>query len=312
MKKKSEIRSLSAPWLPLRIGAPVWACSEWAGQVYPERTPRTAWLQWYSATFNTVEGNSTFYALPPIETFEKWAEQTLPGFQFSFKFPKQISHDAQLQHCQTLTRDFLSRIEVLAKADRLGPTFLQLGPAFGPDRLAHLESYLQSLPREFPWAVEVRHEAWFDADTAQPNAGNNSNEQRLNELLRRLAIDKVLFDSRPLFQSPPEDPIETESQARKPKTPVRQTVTAGRPMLRIVGRNRVELADRFFDQWAPIVAGWIRNGLNPTVFTHAPNDARAPELARRFLAALQKHLPDFELKLPQPAQRPQQLSFLEE
>lgn len=309
MTKRTDTALDSAPRLPLQIGAPVWACNEWAGQVYPNRTPRADWLRWYTRTFNTVEGNSTFYALPSITTFEKWAEQALPGFQFCFKFPKDISHDAKLQYCQESTQQFLSRLEVLAKANRLGPTFLQLGPSFSPDGFAILETYLRSLPREFPWAVEVRHEGWFDAEHAQDS--RNTNEARLDEMLARLNIDKVLFDSRPLFQSPPDDSIETESQARKPKTPLRHTVTARRPMLRIVGRNRVEMADRFFEDWARIVANWIHDGLQPIVFTHAPDDAKAPELARRFLTILQPHLPGFDLTLPKPIQPPSQLSFFE-
>jgi uncharacterized protein YecE (DUF72 family) len=293
----------TTPTLPLGIGAPVWACDQWAGQVYPHGTRRADWLAWYSRTFNVVEGNSTFYALPSANAFQKWAEQTASGFQFCFKFPREISHDSLLQHCQELTRHFLNRLEVLAKADRLGPTFLQLGPAFGPDRLDSLESYLRSLPREFPWAVEVRHPGWFDS---------NCNEQRLDALLQDLRIDKVLFDSRPLYQSPPDDAIETESQKRKPKTPIRRTVTGQLPMLRIVGRNRVEMADKFFIEWAPVIAQWIQDGVRPIVFTHAPDDAKAPALARRFLEILQPHVPGFSLTIPQPKRLQSQLSLFEE
>lgn len=143
-------------------------------------------------------------------------------------------------------------------------------------------------------------------------ANRRSNKKQLNELLSRLRIDKVLFGSRPLFQAPPDDAIETESQARKPKTPVRQTVTSERPMLRIVGRNRVELVDRFFDQWAPIIVRWINDGLTPIVFTQAPDDAKAPELARRLLATLQTLLPAFDLTLPRPTPSVTQLNFLDE
>jgi uncharacterized protein YecE (DUF72 family) len=306
----SQPRTDATPLLPLGIGAPVWACSEWAGQVYPLRTSRADWLRWYSRTFNLVEGNSTFYALPSLATFQKWAEQSVTGFQFCFKFPKEITHDLQLRHCQTATREFLDRLEILAKANRLGPTFLQLGPSFGPDRLDVLSSYLQSLPREFPWAVEVRHEGWFDAEAKQSDA--ESNEKRLDELLQRLRIDKVLFDSRALFQCPADDAIEIESQKRKPKTPLRRTVTGQRPMLRIVGRNRVEMTDSYFAEWAPLIANWIRDGLNPIVFTHAPDDAKAPELARRFLGILQTHLPQFDLTLPRPPQPSIQLSLFDD
>ena len=164
-------------------------------------------------------------------------------------------------------------IETLNSGHRLGPTFLQLGPAFGPDRLFILEHFLHNLPTDLPWAVEVRHPDWFDQD---------QNENALKQLLERFNIDKVLFDSRPLFQSPPDDKVEEAAQKRKPKTPVRQTVTGKHPMLRFIGRNDPSLCDHYIQQWAEIVAGWIQKGLQPFIFAHAPDDRFAPEIARRF------------------------------
>lgn len=292
----------SSPNWPLKIGCPVWACDRWADTVYPARTPRKDWLAWYTRTFNTVEGNSTFYALPTIEMSQRWAENSAVGFRFCLKFPRTISHDLQLVGADEETQKFLSCTQPLAAADRLGPTFLQLGPRFGPDRFHVLSEYLRKLPSDRKWAVELRHHDWFD---------QGSNEQRVNELLRSMGIDKVLFDSRPLYQSPPDDEIERASQGRKPKTPVRQTVTAGHPFLRIVGRNRVEMTDKYLDQWAPIVAGWISQGLQPYVFTHTPDDALAPQLAGRFIDRLRPLLDDSHLILPKPPASARQLSLLD-
>ncbi|MDG2220759.1 MAG: DUF72 domain-containing protein [Rubripirellula sp.] len=291
----------NSPHLPLMLGCPVWGCADWGGQVYPQKTPRSQWLQWYSRTFNTVEGNSTFYALPSIETTRRWASETANGFRFMLKFPRSISHDNELEGCQAETNTFVRCLEPLAESDRLGPTFLQLGPNFGPDRFEALSQYLTALPRGFQWAVEVRHLDWFDS---------GSHEGRLNELLRGLNIDKVLFDSRPLFATPPDDEIETRSQVRKPRTPIRQTTTGKHPVLRLVGRNRIELVNRFFDQWAPIVAKWIRDGLCPYVFTHAPDDRYAPSLARQFSSRLQQEFPNSSWQIPLPPSTPKQLSLL--
>jgi uncharacterized protein YecE (DUF72 family) len=293
----------TTPQWPLYLGCPIWACDQWAGEVYPAKTPRKNWLGWYSATFNTVEGNSTFYALPDSATFERWGSESADGFRFSLKFPREISHDAMLIGCDRALRSFLSGLEILAQAEKLGPTFLQLGPNFAPDRFHDLEHFVRQLPSDFPWAVELRHHAWFD---------RGEQENRINVLLRELAIDKVLFDSRPLFQSPPDDAIETKSQQRKPRTPVRQTVTGKRPMLRIVGRNQGDLVDRFFAQWSPIVAGWLRDGLQPYLFVHSPDDALAPALSRRFADHLNLVLPaNQQIRVPKPPSPPQQLSLLE-
>jgi len=289
--------------LPLFLGCPVWACGHWGGEVYPVRTPRKDWLHWYSRTFNTVEGNSTFYALPGPDAIQRWVEQTPDHFRFALKFPRTISHELELEHSQTATREFLQRIEPLREALRLGPTFLQLGPRFGPDRLPLLARFLDDLPRDFAWAVELRHHDWFDS---------GENEKRVNDLLRRLEIDKVLFDSRPLFQNPPDDEIEKVAQDRKPRTPVRQTVTGNHPMLRLVGRNRVELTDRFLNQWVPIIARWIQQGLNPYVFTHAPDDRFAVAFARRFAERLKIEMPKTDCSIPRPPAPVRQLSLLHE
>ncbi len=259
--------------LPLYLGCPVWNSAAWAGEVFPAGTPKSRWLGWYSQMFNTVEGNSTFYGLPSLDVARRWAEESAPGFRFALKMPQSISHQARLVGCERELESFIQIASVLHEADRLGPSFLQLPPTFGVDRAATLERFLDRLPNELPWAVELRHPDWFDQADA---------EQHVNGVLRSRGIDKVLFDSRPLYQCPPDDPVEAVSQTRKPKTPVRQTVTATRPMLRLVGRNRLELVESFIDQWIPIVARWVDNGLQPYVFTHAPDDAFAPRFAKRF------------------------------
>ena len=269
--------------LPLRLRCPVWNCAEWVGEIYPSGTPKSRWLHWYSRTFNTVEGNSTFYGLPSLDVARRWADHSVDGFRFALKVPQTISHDAMLIGCERELEAFLTFADVLHCADRLGPSFLQLPPAFGPNSAACMERFLDRLPRELPWAVEVRHHDWFDQSHA---------EQELNDMLRQRGINKVLFDSRPLYQAPPDDEIEAISQSRKPKTPVRQTVTSNHPMLRLVGRNRIELAEHYVQQWLPIIAQWINEGLEPYVFTHAPDDRFAPQFAKLFWQRYCQYLGD--------------------
>jgi uncharacterized protein YecE (DUF72 family) len=286
--------------LPYRIGCPVWACGEWRGTLFPEKAPRTSWLRHYSAVFGTVEGNSTFYTLPSVETARRWADEAADGFRFALKFPRAITHEAELVDCDAVTGRFLEILAALHERDRLGPSFLQLGPAFDGRRFDALARYLRSLPSEFPWAVEVRHADWFDEGRF---------ENALNQLLREVGMDRALFDSRALFSRPPSDEWEVESCRRKPRSPLRRTVTGPRPMLRLVGRNRIEEADPWLTEWAGPVAEWIRAGHEPYVFLHAPNDRHAPELAARFHEALRRHLPELpDLVIRPPANTPHEPS----
>ena len=254
----------------IRIGCPVWSCPQWRGQVYGPKSPRKNWLGDYSRVFSSVEGNSTFYGIPQPDTFKRWASETAAGFRFALKFPRAVSHEHQLIGAEKETAAFMDGLAILHEADRLGPTFLQLGPRFGPSRFAALKNYLNSLPQQFPYAVEVRHPDFF----------KEPYESQLNAMLREMGIDRVIFDSRPLFSAPPTDEIEGAAQSRKPKVPVRTDVTGSNPILRLVGRNDVSAVQPWVNEWSETIYGWFAEGKSPYVFAHTPDDAFAPKLAK--------------------------------
>ncbi len=248
-------------------------------------------MRWYSRKFNTAEGNSTFYGLPSESTFERWATQVPVGFAFCFKFPQAITHEAELdlRICRPALDVFLQRLSVLSRHGCLGPTFLQLSPQFSSLYRDRLETFLRALPSGLPWSVEVRHRDWFD---------EGADEAWFDSLLTELKIDRVLFDSRPLYRLPPSDDIEQESQRRKPRSPFRTTVTGDSPFVRLIGRNRFEEVEEYWDEWSKRIADWILAGLKPWIFTHAPDDAFAPqlvgELHTRVQSEIQSREPDFE------------------
>lgn len=272
----------SPPQLGYYLGCPVWACGDWTGTVFRSDARRADWLRQYTQAFNTVEGNSTFYAIPTLETSARWAADAAPGFRFALKFPQAISHERQLEQCDAELRRFLDVLEVIARADRLGPSFLQLPAQFGPGQLPTLRRFLKQLPPEFPYAVEVRHASFFAA---------GDQEKEFDDLLVEQGVDRVLFDSSILFDGPPADEHERESQRRKPRVPMRQTVTGRHPFVRFVGRDDVERSRPGLVAWAAVVASWLDQGLEPFFFTHSPNDAFAPATAQIFHAALRELRP---------------------
>lgn len=280
--------------MPYFLGCPVWTWPTWRGSIYPARAPQKKWLHYYSTKFSCVEGNSTFYGIPTPETVTRWAEETVDGFRFALKFPRAISHDKELVAAELETEAFLNLLNILNEHDRLGPTFLQLSPYFAANRFNALQQYLKNLPREFPYAVEVRHPDWFQPET----------EQRLDALLTELEIDRVIFDSRPLFSADPTDEYETKSQQRKPQVPIRKQTTGRFPFVRLIGRNQIELVDPWIEEWTDQVQSWIEEGLKPYVFTHAPDDEFAPQIARRFHDSLSRKLsklpslPEWEVAAP--------------
>ncbi|MEM8944568.1 MAG: DUF72 domain-containing protein [Planctomycetota bacterium] len=268
--------------LPYYLGCPGWADEGMVGLLY-STSNRQRWLAQYSGVFNSVEANNTFYGLPKLETARRWAESAVEGFQFVFKFPSVISHEKQLRNAGRETGEFLEVLNIFREADRLGPAFLQLPPFFDGGQLPELANYLSRLPREFQYSVETRHDDYFD---------QGSVEREFVQVLASHGIDRMLFDSRALYSAPPTDKWETISQQRKPKSPVRQTVTGKRPVLRLIGRNDVTTVRPWMQQWAKIVAGWIADGLTPYIFTHAPDNRFAPLAAEQFHQILSAEIPD--------------------
>lgn len=287
--------------LPYYLGCPVWTCPHWCGTVYGSNSKKPQWLREYTLTFNTVEGNSTFYALPKLDVARRWAEEAAEGFRFAFKFPQNISHVPRLQYDARDLAAFLQFLEVFAARGVLGDTFLQLPPHFSYRDFDALRRLLDGLPSQWNFAVESRHADWFDSASC---------ENQFCELLREKGMSRVLFDSRPLYSRPASDDAERESQSRKPKSPYRDTVTNRRPMLRLVGRNRLEEVESYLDQWSETISNWLTSGLEPYIFTHTPDDRHAPEMAQRLHNKIRAKLPHLPtLSWPNQKPQPQQLDL---
>ncbi|MGQ0415184.1 DUF72 domain-containing protein [Bacillus sp. HC-TM] len=164
------------------IGLPQWSHPKWV------RLGITS-LEEYARHFNCVEGNTTLYALPKPEVVLRWREQTTDDFRFCFKFPATISHQAALRHCDDLVTEFLTRMSPLAP--RIGQYWLQLPATFGPRELPALWHFLDSLPGEFNYGVEVRHPQFF---------AKGEEEQTLNRGLHQRGVNRVILDSRPVLR----------------------------------------------------------------------------------------------------------------
>lgn len=149
------------------IGGPIWANKTYVGKIYPTNAKEKDFLHHYTRQFNTIELNSTHYQSPTPAMIDRWKEEAAdspirPRFVYCPKFPQTISHDRALIAAESLTEEFVNA--VLNLEEFLGTTFLQLPPAFGPDRWPLLQNYLKSLPDDLEVAVEFRHPDWFSSE----------------------------------------------------------------------------------------------------------------------------------------------------
>ena len=255
------------------LGCPGWGLKSWVGRLFPPGTKHTDFLARYAEVFNTVEGNTTFYALPTPDVVARWNDATPTDFRFCFKFPRTISHDKLLIDVQAETAEFLDRIAPLAP--KVGSLFLQLPPRFGPQHLPMLRAFLTSLPRGHTYAVELRHDLFF--------AGGPEEDDAV-ALLRELAVDLVMMDARGLHSG--QALALADERARKPNLPVIMRATAQHPMIRCVPHESFDAGRHFVEPWAGQVATWIGQGKRPFFFMHAPDDTFAPENAYAFHAML--------------------------
>lgn len=285
--------------MTLYLGAPIWGLKEWAGNFFPPKSKQHDFLSLYSQRLNTVEGNTTFYSLPSAETADRWVEETPPGFKFCLKFPKIISHQLRLQQAEAETTAFVETLNRLG--DRVGPSFLQLSPTFSISNLQSLVSYLDTLPREFQYAVEVRHESFF----TEPG------EAALDDALRSRNIARITFDTRSLQRMETLlDEAIVKAREQKPRVPVRFTRTASFAFVRFLGHPDLGSDTDLLDEWAAKVAGWLEAGEDVFFFCHLPGDRDVPILIRDLYARVNALYPLPPLPDWGEADAPQQLSML--
>jgi uncharacterized protein YecE (DUF72 family) len=234
-----------------------------------------------------VEGNTTFYATPALDTVRSWAGQTGPDFRFLLKLPKPITHERRLADAAEPLRAFLAAIEPLGR--RVHALWIQLPPSFGPADLGALAGFLRGLPRGYRYCVEVRHRAFFDP---RP-------EQQLERVLGDAGAEWVIFDTTVLFGSPPVSDAERDAWRKKPRVPRRSRALTSHPVVRYIGRDDAARTVAGWRHWADAVAGWLREGRSPTVFIHTPDNVEALGLARRFHDEVRTRVPEVE-PLPEP------------
>lgn len=263
--------------MSIYFGCPVWSFKGWVGNFYPKGTKPTDFLREYASRLTTIEGNTTFYAVPAIKTIASWIEQTPETFRFCPKIPKAISHNGKLLDYVDRALQFVDVMRPLAS--RLGPMFLQLPPSYSPRLMDDLIKFLEAWPREFRLGVEVRHLDWFDAP----------HRDSLNQLLVSLNMARVVIDTRPIRGLEGDASIAgssyeslLEARERKPDVPVFLERTADFIFLRFIGHPELRQNFPMMDEWVEFLVHEMKQGASVFVFCHSPDNLIAPEICREF------------------------------
>ena len=263
--------------MTLYLGCPIWSYKGWVGSFYPEGTKQSDFLREYARRLNTVEGNTTFYAVPSAETLQRWAEEMPESFRFCPKLPRAISHTGKLQDHLAAAEQFVQ--VMIQLGPRLGPMFLQLPPRYAPTRLDDLRTFLEAWPEQISLAVEVRHADWFEAPQRED----------LNALLSELNKARVVIDTRPI-RSLSGDKILAgsvyermlQARERKPDLPIPIKREVGFTFLRYIGHPLMDQNTTFIQDWADHLASSLAEGKDAYVFCHCPDERLDPWLCREF------------------------------
>lgn len=219
----------------IRIGCQSWGYDDWVTPAggdlifYPAGTKRSEMLPFYSKVFDTIEVDSTLYAIPPATTFEKWHDETPDDFIFSLKFPREVTHDRRLSaESIPVALEFAERARLLK--DKLGVLLIQLPPSFdgSKENGKRLRLLLAQLPRDVRFAVEFRNRDWFIDWTF--------------EELERNGLTLGLVEGPWLPRE-----LMFESAAR---------LTADFAYIRIMGERDLEKFDRIYRRRDDVLASW--------------------------------------------------------
>jgi uncharacterized protein YecE (DUF72 family) len=265
------------------VGCPIWSWKGWVGNFYPEGTKPSEFLGEYTRRLTTVEGNTTFYAVPAQKTLEGWKEEMPETFRFCPKVPKAISHEGKLTENIERAREFIDIMSQLGT--RLGPMFLQLPPRYSPKLLGDLTAFLAQWPREIRLAVEVRHLDWFDAP----------HDDALNQVLTEHDMARVTIDTRPIRDLNGDEILAgsvyqslVEARERKPDVPVVPKRTSDFIFVRYIGHPEIEVNESYLKEWGDYVISPLQSGGDVYMFCHSPNNFAAPWLCRRIYSQVEK------------------------
>lgn len=143
----------------IHIGISGWRYAPWRGDFYPKGLTQKRELQFASRAVNSIEINGSFYALQRPERYAQWYAETPPGFVFSVKAPRFITHIRRLRDIHTPLANFFAS-GVLELKEKLGPILWQFPPSFKFD--AELfEHFLEQLPQTTQQAATLarQHDA---------------------------------------------------------------------------------------------------------------------------------------------------------
>jgi uncharacterized protein YecE (DUF72 family) len=238
------------------IGISGWRYEPWRGVFYPEGLVQHRELEYASRQLPTIEINGSFYSLQRPDSYAAWYAATPPGFMFSVKGNRFLTHILRLRDIDGPLANVLAS-GVFELHEKLGPFLWQFPPnfRFDPERMEHFLSLLPhdtdaalamarryeprmegkvsldaGKKRKLRHAVEIRHESFVD--------------EAFIALLRKYKVAMVVADT-------------------AGKWPNYEDVTADFMYLRLHGDKKLYASgysEEALERWADKIRAWTAGG----------------------------------------------------
>jgi uncharacterized protein YecE (DUF72 family) len=135
------------------IGISGWRYVPWRGKFYPPGLAQRLELEYAAGQLPSIEINGSFYSLQRPSSYAAWYAQTPPGFVFSVKGNRFLTHMLRLRDVEQPLANVLAS-GIFELREKLGPMLWQLPPnfTFEPERL---EQFLALLPQDTDAALAL-------------------------------------------------------------------------------------------------------------------------------------------------------------
>lgn len=235
------------------IGISGWRYRPWRGVFYPPGLAQARELEFASRALPTIELNGSFYSLQRPASYAAWYDATPPGFIFSHKGNRYLTHILRLGDGVGPALANVMASGVLNLREKLGPFLWQLPPNFRFDA-ARLEHFFQLLPHDLRQAQTLarQHEPRMNGRVALDIGANHRlrhaleirhesfNDPAFVALLRKYKVALVVADT-------------------AGKWPDYEDVTADFMYLRLHGAEELYASgydDHALDYWAARIRAW--------------------------------------------------------
>lgn len=149
----------------IRVGIGGWTFPEWRANFYPAKLPQSKELEFASRQLGAIEINSTFYSRQSPKSWQKWAEATPEGFQFTLKGSRFCVTRRRLSEGAEGIGNFFAQ-GFSALGPKLGPIMWQFAShrTFDREDIAGFIDLLPATLEGYPLrhALEPRHESFRD------------------------------------------------------------------------------------------------------------------------------------------------------